>query len=70
MILKVCHISQLVLLLFFLDVLLKMFGKHAKIEETNMVSASNKLFSLDVNGQTLVLVSMLVLMIVTMLSLH
>ena len=67
---KVCHTSQPEPTLSSPDALLQMSGMHARTEETNLVSASNKLFSLDVSGLTPELVFMLVLTILTMLLPH
>jgi hypothetical protein len=47
-----------------------MFGNNAKIEEINSDSLSDKLYSLELNGQTQVLEFMLDLMTLTMPSLH
>jgi|TARA_B110000285_G_scaffold227693_1_gene289416 hypothetical protein len=67
---KVFHSSQLVPDLFFLDALLQMSGTYAKIEEIDLVSVSNKPFSLDANGPTPELVFMLDLTTLTMLLPH
>jgi hypothetical protein len=67
---KECHFSQQVLALFFKNALHQMSGTHAKIEEIDLVSVLNKLFSLDVNGPTPELVFTLVLTTLIMLLPH
>lgn len=66
---KVSLISQLELVLFCKNALPEMFGNNAKTEEINLVSLLDKQSSLDLNGPTRVLESMLDLTILTMLLL-
>ena len=64
------HISQQVHHLFFRNALLQMSGMHVKTEEIDLVSVSNKPFSLDVNGPTQELVFTLDLTTLIMLLPH